>query len=159
VLSDFELDSETAGCGTGDLGLGHLGKLGLDLWIRCCRFGDLGLPPTTKAIVGRLPSINAAIPITTWPMPMQMPKASMPTDDSTVMASRQPPHWAAERNGPCRDSQYHSCLLLSGVVAVLGCWIVTARTLQGMARVRSGSWRPGKLIVRVRSVMPQGRGV
>jgi hypothetical protein len=31
-----------------------------------------------------------------------------------------------------------SCLLLSGVVAVLGCCIVTARTLQGMARVRSG---------------------
>jgi hypothetical protein len=31
-----------------------------------------------------------------------------------------------------------SCLLLSGVVAVLGCCIVTARHLQGMARVRSG---------------------
>ena len=31
-----------------------------------------------------------------------------------------------------------SCLLLPGVVAVLGCCIVTARTVQGMARVRSG---------------------
>jgi hypothetical protein len=31
-----------------------------------------------------------------------------------------------------------SCLLLPGVGAVLGCCIVTARTVQGMARVRSG---------------------
>jgi hypothetical protein len=31
-----------------------------------------------------------------------------------------------------------SCLLLSGVVAALGCCIVTTRTWQGMARVRSG---------------------
>jgi len=31
-----------------------------------------------------------------------------------------------------------SCLLLSGIVAVLGCCIVAARTLQGMARARSG---------------------
>jgi hypothetical protein len=31
-----------------------------------------------------------------------------------------------------------SCLLLSGVVAALGCCIATARTVQGMARVRAG---------------------
>jgi len=36
-----------------------------------------------------------------------------------------------------------SCLLLSGVVAVLGCCIVTARTVQGMARARPGRLRPG----------------
>jgi hypothetical protein len=36
-----------------------------------------------------------------------------------------------------------SCLLLSGAVAVLGCCIVTARSLQGMACVRSGQAPPG----------------
>ena len=46
------------------------------------------------------------------------------------------------------DSQ---CLLLSGVVAVLGCCIVTARTLQGMARVRSGQ-APAWPLVSDRSV-------
>ncbi len=73
----------------------------------------------------------------------------------TVMPPCRPSHRARGGHGPLRPELAaplgswslpkltegvgdSSCLLLSGVVAVLGCCIVTARTGQGMARARSG---------------------
>jgi len=50
-----------------------------------------------------------------------------------------------------------SSWLLSGAVAVLGCYIVTAHTVRGMARVRSGQ-APARPLSSARSVR-RGSGV
>ena len=50
-------------------------------------------------------TIRAGIQITNCPSAMPLAKTSMPREDSTAMASRQPPRWAAARNGAGRLSQ------------------------------------------------------
>jgi hypothetical protein len=57
--------------------------------------------------VNGAPIINAATPITNCPNPMLVAKTSMLSDDSTAMASHQPPRRATARNGDEPPSQSH----------------------------------------------------
>ena len=57
--------------------------------------------------MGGAPTIGAAIAIASCPTAMPMPKASMQSDDSTAMASRQPPRWAATRSEPRGNHHCH----------------------------------------------------
>lgn len=70
-----------------------------------------------KNHVSGAPTISAAMPITNCPIAMPMPKNSMLSDDSTATASRQPPRWAAARNGAGRNSQNRPTIITATAIS------------------------------------------